>query len=64
MLLDALSAMGLLEKTAEAYSTTPESLKYLSKDSPAYIGYMILHHHNLVDSLGPIWTKRSKPAGP
>ena len=50
MLLDALSAMGLLEKTAEAYSNTPESLKYLSKDSPAYIGYMILHHHNLVDS--------------
>lgn len=50
MLMDALSAMGLLEKTAGAYSTTPESLKYLSKDSPAYIGYMILHHHNLVDA--------------
>ena len=50
MLLNALSAMGLLEKTADAFSNTPESLAYLSRESPEYIGYMILHHHNLVAS--------------
>ncbi len=50
MLLDALAAMGLLEKTADAYGNTPDSLSYLSKDSPDYIGYMILHHQNLVES--------------
>ena len=50
MLLDALSAMGLLEKTAETYANTPESLKFLCRDSADYIGYIILHHHNLVES--------------
>jgi predicted O-methyltransferase YrrM len=50
MLLDALSAMALLEKTADAFSNTRESLTYLSQDSPDYIGFMILHHHHLVAS--------------
>ncbi|MBW2218978.1 MAG: methyltransferase [Deltaproteobacteria bacterium] len=50
MLLNALCAMALLEKVEGAYINTSESKKFLSKDSPGYIGYMIMHHHNLVES--------------
>jgi hypothetical protein len=50
MLLDALAAMNLLSKTEGSYANTPASLSFLSKDSPQYIGYMIMHHHHLVDS--------------
>lgn len=49
-LLDALAAMNLLEKAGDKYSNTPESRSFLSKDSPEYIGHMIMHHHHLVDS--------------
>jgi hypothetical protein len=50
MLLDALAAMGLLSKTEEMYSNTPASFTFLSKDSPQYLGFMVMHHHHLVDS--------------
>ena len=50
MLLNALAAMGLLSKTEEMYSNTPASFAFLSKDSPQYLGFMIMHHHHLVDS--------------
>jgi hypothetical protein len=50
MLLNALTAMGLLSKTQDKYSNTPPSLAFLSKESPQYIGFMIMHHHHLVDS--------------
>jgi hypothetical protein len=49
-LLDALAAMNLLEKAGDKYSNTPESRSFLSKDSPGYLGHMIMHHHHLVDS--------------
>ena len=49
-LLDALAAMNLLEKAGDKYSNTPESRFFLSKDSPEYLGHMIMHHHHLVDS--------------
>ncbi len=49
-LLNALTAMGLLDKTAGAYANSEAALKFLSKDSPGYIGFMILHHHHLMDS--------------
>jgi len=50
MLLNALSAMGLLTKTENNYCNTSASRAFLSKDSSQYIGYMIMHHHNLVKS--------------
>jgi len=50
MLLDALAAMGLLVKSGETYSNTPDALTYLSAESPDYVGHMILHHHHLVAS--------------
>ena len=50
MLLNALCAMDLLEKTGDAYANTVESRTFLSKNSDRYIGYMIMHHHHLVES--------------
>jgi predicted O-methyltransferase YrrM len=53
MLLNALAAMNLLIKKNEAYSNTPFSVSFLIKESPQYIGYILLHHHHLM----PSWTQ-------
>lgn len=54
MLLDALCAMELLKKAHEqnigTYCNTPVSATFLSKKSDRYIGFMIMHHHHLVES--------------
>jgi O-methyltransferase domain/Dimerisation domain len=50
MLLNALSAMNLLEKKENTYSNTPLSLAFLVKNSSRYIGHIIMHHYHLVDS--------------
>ena len=50
MLLNALTAMGLLVRKGDAYANTDEGWTLLSKDSPGYIGHIILHHHHLVAS--------------
>jgi hypothetical protein len=49
-LLNALSAMNLLNKNETGYTNTESSRIFLCKDSKRYIGYMILHHHSLADS--------------
>ena len=49
-LLNALVAMELLTKADDAYSNTPSSLELLSKDSPKYLGHIIMHHHHLVEA--------------
>jgi hypothetical protein len=49
-LLNALTAMGLLVKSDNKYANAPASATYLTKDSPQYMGYMIMHHHHLMDS--------------
>ncbi len=49
-LLNALTAMGLLIKSENRYANSPLSALYLTKDSPQYIGYMIMHHYHLMDS--------------
>lgn len=48
MLLDALTALELLEKNGNSYQLTPFSAKYLSKKSEHYLGYIIQHHHHLM----------------
>jgi hypothetical protein len=53
MLLNALTAMNLLEKSDNIYANTPEAARFLSRKSPAYIGYIIKHHHHLV----PSWSR-------
>ena len=50
MLLNALAAMNLLIKKDGIYSNTPFSSSFLSKESPQYIGFMIMHHHHLLPS--------------
>ncbi len=55
-LLDAIAAMGLLEKKADRYSNTEAAKTFLVKNSTGYIGFAIKHHHHLVSA----WSKLSK----
>jgi precorrin-6B methylase 2 len=50
MLLNALTAMNLLVHTGEKYASGPAARSFLSKDSDHYLGWLILHHHYLMDS--------------
>jgi predicted O-methyltransferase YrrM len=50
MLLNALTAMALLEKANDRFSNTQVGKSFLSKNSPEYIGHIITHHHHLVNS--------------
>ena len=56
LLLNGLTALGLLVKDKGTYANTPESTAFLSKDSHQYIGHMILHHHHLT----PSWVDMDK----
>jgi predicted O-methyltransferase YrrM len=56
MLLEAVTAMGLLEKKADKYSNTEAARTFLIKTSPAYVGYIVKHQHHLVSS----WSKLSQ----
>ncbi len=49
-LLNAVTAMGLLTKSAGRYVTTDASRTYLCRDSDRYLGYIIRHHHHLMES--------------
>jgi SAM-dependent methyltransferase len=48
MLLNALSAMGLLEKLPGSYRATPFAAQFLSRTSTDYLGHIIMHHHHLM----------------
>jgi SAM-dependent methyltransferase len=50
MLLNALTAMELLERKEGAYRNTEISRVFLSESSPKFLGHMILHHHQLMES--------------
>lgn len=52
-LLNALVAMELLVKVDGLYANSSSSQDFLSKNSPQYIGHIIMHHHHLVES----WSK-------
>ncbi|MGZ3592628.1 MAG: methyltransferase [Syntrophales bacterium] len=53
MLLNALAAMNLLVKKGDRYSNTPSGASFLSRNSPEYVGHIIMHHHHLALS----WAK-------
>nr|WP_321467421.1 methyltransferase [uncultured Desulfobulbus sp.] len=53
MLLSALCAMELLVKEGRAFSCNEFSATYLGKQSPQYMGHIIMHHHYLVEG----WSK-------
>jgi predicted O-methyltransferase YrrM len=55
-LLDAVAAMGLLEKRADKYSNTEAAKNFLIKTSPGYLGFAVKHHHHLVSA----WSKLSR----
>ena len=69
MLLDALTALALLEKRGTTYASTEFAAANLSKTSPVYMGHILLHHHHLmagwarlheaVQSGGPIRERRA-----
>ncbi|MDD2850627.1 MAG: methyltransferase [Desulfuromonadaceae bacterium] len=48
MLLDALSALGLLKKSDSEYEAIPFAAAHLTKASPGYLGHIIMHHHHLM----------------
>lgn len=49
MLLHALVAMDLLGKEEERFCATSFSAEHLARQSPHYLGHIIMHHHFLVD---------------
>ena len=55
-LLNALAAMELILKTQGRFSNTDFSKRFLSKDSPDYTGFIIMHHHHLMAS----WAEMSE----
>lgn len=50
MLLNALTAMRLLEHDGEHYGNTGFGNSFLVKGEPGYIGYIIMHHFHLMDA--------------
>jgi len=52
-LLNALVAMELLVKQDETYANSASGRELLAKDSPGYLGHIIMHHHHLLAS----WSK-------
>jgi len=48
MLLNALTALGLLTKDGNRYAPTAFAAEYLARTSPHYLGYIIMHHHHLM----------------
>jgi len=48
MLLNALTALGLIDKEGDRYTPTPFAVEFLSRTSPRYLGYIIMHHHHLM----------------
>lgn len=57
-LLNALAALGLLEKEGGRFGNTPAGKAFLVQESPRYVGSMIRHHANLVDS----WSRLDEAA--
>lgn len=49
MLLHALAAMELLHKEENRFRVTPFTGEYLDRQSPNYLGHLILHHHFIAD---------------
>jgi len=50
MLLNALSAMRLLNKQGDRFAAVPFAAEFLSQDSKKYLGHIISHHHHLMES--------------
>ncbi|MFO8085361.1 MAG: methyltransferase dimerization domain-containing protein [Desulfobacterales bacterium] len=49
-LLNALTAMELLVKNRGKFQNSDGAKAFLVKRSPAFVGFMIMHHHHLMES--------------
>ncbi|MDQ7821506.1 MAG: methyltransferase [Candidatus Eremiobacteraeota bacterium] len=49
ILLNALAAMGLLEKEGEIFRNSVQASRYLVKSSPSYLGALVTHNRNAWD---------------
>jgi hypothetical protein len=63
-ILNALSAMDLLEKEGGIFYDSREAVEYLSRNSPEYLGFMIRHHHYISEAWAelPQAVKKGLPA--
>ena len=52
-LLNALAALHLLIKREDRYTNSDFSAAFLDRNSPKYLGHIIMHHHHLVEP----WSK-------
>jgi SAM-dependent methyltransferase len=52
MLLGALTALGLLAREGEAFTLTDAAAAFLVRGRPGYVGPIIRHHRNLLESFG------------
>ncbi len=52
MILDALSALGLLVKSDGGYANTPETETFLVRDKPTYLGALVQHTNQLWGNYG------------
>lgn len=50
MLLQGLTALGLLQHDPCGFACTEFSRTWLTRQSPQYMGHIIMHHYNLVNS--------------
>jgi len=57
-LLEALAALGLLDRTDSGFANSPSARTYLVRGSANYIGFMVRHHANLV----PSWNRLHEAA--
>ena len=57
-LLEALAALGLLDRTDAGFANAPAARTCLVRGSPSYIGFMVRHHANLV----PSWNRLHEAA--
>jgi SAM-dependent methyltransferase len=56
MLLNALVALGLLDKEGDQYAATSLAATHLARQSAQYMGHILLHHHHLVEG----WSKLAR----
>jgi precorrin-6B methylase 2 len=53
MLVTALAAWGFLSRRPDGVSAAPESLQYLARNSPDYLGFIVRHHSRIM----PEWAR-------
>ncbi|MDR1396321.1 MAG: methyltransferase domain-containing protein [Desulfarculales bacterium] len=53
MLVSALASMGFLHREGDKVIASGDSIKFLARSSPEYVGFIILHHAHIM----PAWSR-------